>query len=348
MVGVDLVIDVYASQRHYLDHLAPIWRGLPDELRGDVLFERGSLSDHPLVVEANGRKRKGRQVLGAKRVLTAGIGDATNARRWGAGVALVEHGAGQTYLTPGEKAHPSYPGGEKRGSIGLFLCTNEAVAQANERLYGPRSAVIGSPRLSDLREARAAQRLTEPGERPVLALVWHWDCRVAPESFWAFPEFVPCLPDLVASWPGKVIGHAHPRVWDRAEIAYRGVGIEPVRDFVDVVRRADVVSFDSTSAGFEAAALGIPVVLVDSARWRRDVEHGLRFWRWADIGPRMRPFSGYPRKTAETWATLGEQVVVNDVWQEDRAAMTRVVYPHEGTEVERAVEALRVWVGSPS
>jgi len=343
------VIDVYGSQRQYLDHLAPIWRGLPEELRGDVLYERQGLSEHPLVLEAQGRRRRGgAQIWKAKRVLTAGIGDAQNARRWGAGVALVEHGSGQTYITPGEKAHPSYPGGAKRNGIGLFLCTNEAVARANEALYGPRSVVIGSPRLSDLREARASQRLTEPGSRPVLALCWHWDCRVAPESFWALPEFVSSLVDLVSTWAGKIIGHAHPRVWDRAETLYRSAGIEPVREFEEVVRRADVVSFDSTSVGFEAAALGIPVVVVDSTRWRRDVEHGLRFWRWADIGPRISPFPGYPKRTAEVWATAALAAHEDpDLDAQARAAMTAEVYPHEGTEVERAVEALRVWVGSP-
>ena len=342
------MIDFYFSQRHYGDHLLPIWRGLPDELRGDVLFERPNLSEHPLVREANGRKRKGRQVLGGKRVVTAGIADAQNARRWGAGVCLVEHGAGQTYRTPaGELPHPSYSGGSKRSGIGLFLCTNEKVARANEGLYGPRSVVVGSPRLSDLREARAAQRLTEPQDRPVLALCWHWDCRVAPESFWALPEFAPALFDLVASWPGKIIGHGHPRVWNRLDVIYRSAGIEPVRDFVEVVRRADVVSFDSTSVGFEAAALGIPVVLCDSARWRRNVEHGLRFWRWADIGPRLVSDLAYPKATAERWATAALSVLDDlDVWGEARREMTAEVYPCAGSEVERSVEALTRWVGA--
>jgi hypothetical protein len=354
MVGVGpLVIDVYASQPHYLDHLAPIWRGLPEELRGDVLFERAPLGDHPLVVEANGRRRRGgrgarARVEGAKRVLTAGIGDAHAAARWGAGVALVEHGSGQSYETPGEKPHPSYAGGAKRGRIGLFLCTNEEVARRNEALYGPRSVVVGSPRLSDLRKIRGSQRLSEPPSRPVLALVWHWECRVSPESFSAFSEFAPSLVDLVTIWPGKILGHAHPRLWDRVETVYRSVGIEPVRDFSEVVRRADVVSFDNSSAGFEAAALGIPVVVLDSARWRPEVEHGLRFWRWADIGPRIRA-GGTPRDLALSWAGAGIRVLDDlDVWRDVRREMAAEVYPYAGSEVERSVEALRVWVGSPS
>lgn len=339
------MIDVYGSARQYLDHLAPIWLALPDEVRGDVLFERRDLASHPLVVEANGVRRKdsirGARIPRAKRVLVASHRDFTSARRMGWGVALLEHGAGQSY-SDGD-SHPSYPGGSKREGIGLFLCTNDDVARRNEALYGSRSVVVGSPRLSKLRKLRAAPRRQD---RPTLALTFHWDCRVSIESFWALPFYEKALVDLALSWPGKVIGHAHPRVFAHVSSIYRSAGIEAVETFEEVVRRADVLSFDNTSAGFEAAALGIPVVVLDSPQYRTDVDHGLRFWRWADIGPRVtgKEATTYPASLGKLWSERADESFFDSPrFVAARGEMTREVFPDVPVEV--AVNALREWAG---
>jgi UDP-N-acetylglucosamine:LPS N-acetylglucosamine transferase len=67
------------------------------------------------------------------------------------------------------------------------------------------------------------------------------------------------------------------RLW--AELSVRFVP-----DFNDVVAQADVYITDNSSTLFEAAACGIPVVVLNGAKYRPTVRHGLRFWHYADIG----------------------------------------------------------------
>lgn len=334
----DVRVDVYASQWHYLDHLDPIWRGLPEPVRGAVLVTAPGLRRHPLAVDADGTVPGSARI---SRVLVAGAPDMETASRQRWGCALVEHGAGQGYSDSPD--HPSYPGGVNRGQVGLFLCTNRSVARRNDTAYPGRSEVVGSPRLDVLAGIRAGRDSLGQAGRPTLALTWHFPCRASKEAFWAFPEYQRALVDLVALWPGRVIGTSHPKAWRHVEVAYRQAGIEFVPRWEDVVARADVVSFDNSSVGFEAAALGIPVMLVDSQRWRLDVDHGLRFWTLANIGPRLRSF-GPPREVAIDWVDAAKSALDLDRWATARRAVD-ALYPYRGEATERAVSALCRWVG---
>jgi UDP-N-acetylglucosamine:LPS N-acetylglucosamine transferase len=65
---------------------------------------------------------------------------------------------------------------------------------------------------------------------------------------------------------------------------YRAAGIEFVRDFDEVCRRADVYVCDNSSTLFEFASTGRPVVVMNDVSWRRNVHHGLRFWDAAHVG----------------------------------------------------------------
>ena len=246
----------------------------------------------------------------------------------------------------GGKPSSSGPGGPQRTTVGLFLCTNEAVAAANAAAYGAhRCVVVGSPRLEDLALARS---LHVPSEPPVLALTWHWACRVAPpwsETLLFAAENALSL--LAERWRGPIIGTSHPRIWLAARNRYEAAGIEPVQSWPEVIRRADVLSFDNTSAGFEAAALGIPVVLLESPLWDRGTRHGLRFWEWAGIGSSVRT-DGSSEDLAARWVDgVVEALTHRDRYAPVAAAMTEEVYPHREDSTERAVAALLRWVGSP-
>jgi glycosyltransferase involved in cell wall biosynthesis len=136
--------------------------------------------------------------------------------------------------------------------------------------------VVGSPRLDDL-PARQA------GPSPVVALAWHWDLHLVPETLSALAWYRPALEGLARRF--DVIGTGHPRRQDLAAL-YARLGIAFV-SFEEVCRRADVLAFDNTSAGFEFAATGRPVVVLDAPWYRREVRHGLRFWEAADVGVRI-------------------------------------------------------------
>ncbi len=82
----------------------------------------------------------------------------------------------------------------------------------------------------------------------------------------------------------RVIGHAHPREMFKIGRCYQRLNIEVVPSFGEILRRADVYACDNSSSLFEFAATGRPVVVLNQPAYRRNVEHGLRFWAAAEIG----------------------------------------------------------------
>lgn len=185
---------------------------------------------------------------------------------------FVEHGAGQTY----SDSNPGYAGGDHRENVRLFLCPNETVAARNQARYpDARVAVVGCPKL----DAWAGRR---PAGTEV-AVAFHWPCAVAPEAGSAWDHYYGALRGLSARF-GRVLGHGHPRWIDALTGPYTAALVTPVRDFEEVLERASVLAVDNSSVGWEAMALGIPVVWLNAPAYRRDVEHGLRFWEWADSG----------------------------------------------------------------
>lgn len=75
----------------------------------------------------------------------------------------------------------------------------------------------------------------------------------------------------------KVIGHGHPRD-DHAKKRWESMGVEWVATDDEVFRRASLLIADNTSLMYEFASLGRPVLALNAPWYRRDVEHGLRFW----------------------------------------------------------------------
>jgi hypothetical protein len=278
------VIDAIAAEPQFVDHLAPVWHALPSDVRG-TFFVDAPLSaraaargiDAMLLDAESVRRREAppaaRSPRGAK-ALVASIGDTKIARRLGYGdFARLEHGAGQTYV--GNRTG-SYAGGPDNQDASLVLVPNEYAADHWRRAYpAARVEVVGCPKVATLPER-------EPGPLTV-AVTFHWDCSIAPETQPA-REFIATLPALAARF--RVIGHAHPKGdWPRQMgRVYARFGIPFVRDFEDVCRQADVLVFDNSSVGFEFAALGRPVVVLNARTYRRKVSHGGRFWDWASVG----------------------------------------------------------------
>jgi hypothetical protein len=274
-------VDFIAGERHFLEHLAPIIRAIPDEHRGTVYvtapvvefatelgLEPTIIGDVPL--------RRGPPTV------VAAVGDLRRAGN--RPVVLCQHGAGQSYSS----RHSSYAGGRGYAGVRLFLDPNLDASQRNRRYY-PRArfAVIGSPRLDAWLERPAKPA----GDRPVVALSFHWRCAVAPEAGTAFDDMGR---DLIAELAlfAKVtgveaLGHGHPRILDELRPHYDAAGIEVVDTFDEVLERADVYVVDNSSTLFEFAATGRPVVVINAPQYRRTINHGLRFWTAATIGPNV-------------------------------------------------------------
>jgi hypothetical protein len=183
----------------------------------------------------------------------------------------LEHGVGQTYGIQNQ----AYPGGAKRGAVDLFLCPSQRVADKE----GSRAIVVGAPKLDRYTMESCRQW---PHDPPVIGMTWHWDASgISPEAGTAWWEYHLELHDLAKEW--TILGHAHPRIEQNTTQHYTRAGIEATLDFAEVIRRADVLVCDNSSAIPEfAAATGRPIVFVNAKEYRRDVEHGQRFWDWPE------------------------------------------------------------------
>lgn len=261
-------IDFHASQPHYVDHLLPVWNALPEWTRGEFFTD-----GFPGPVAEPSRFMEGEcLVAGASRDLNG-----VNYRRR----VLVEHGIGQSYSDNPE--HPAYSGGRTRDQLSLVLAPNHRTANRH-----PEGVAVGSPKLDPWHAGKRGVSVRR--ERPVVACSFHWSCPVSPESGSAFLHFSSVLEKL-RNGPWDLIGHAHPRdeASDGGRVRHRwqelGVRFEP--NFATILDDADIYICDNSSTLYEFASTGRPVVVLNDPSWRKDVDHGFRFWEYADVGPQV-------------------------------------------------------------
>lgn len=318
--------DAVASQSAYADHLAPLWRALEPEERGRF-HAWGQTATHC-------RERLGLKTtpgLPAARggwLLCASQGDAR--RRPARRVALLEHGAGQAYDVP----HGAYSGGPGRDNCSLFLCPNEVVAQRNRAAYPDALVeVVGSPRLDALIAKAQGDGSAVP--MPAVALSFHWACGYStevPEAGMALEHFRSALPGLARS--RELVGHGHPRYRGHFAALWRELRIPDVPWFEDLLERAWLYVCDNSSTLYEWAALGRPVVVLNSPAYRRDLEAWPRFWACADVGVQCD-------EPGELPAAIERALEDSPAVAERRRQVVEEVFPLRGGSAARAVHALR-------
>lgn len=325
------MLDAYASQPHYAAHMRPVWEALPAEVRG-VWHRRPPRDEGPPI-------------------LVAGAIDVRQVRR--RQVVYLEHGAGQSYDGDPRVRDQGvgYSGGPGLDRAVLFLCPSEQVAERWRRRYpATPAAVVGCPRLDRWHAAGASGALsTGPapgGAGPVVAVTFHWPCGLCPETRWAFPWYrrhLAGLVDDVRAAGGEVIGHAHPKAYAHLVSTWCGLGVRPIPDLDVVLERADLFIGDNTSALPEAAAAGIPLVWMSAPWYRRDVEHGGRFWTW----PQGQVRVGNGDELIERWH---EALLDPPHVRAAREAMVGTIYAHrDGSAAARAAAAIiKVLCNAPS
>lgn len=244
-------VDGFASESHYAAHVRPVFEALTD---------RGSFWDkHP---------------HGDGPVIVAGYRDLLAVAN--RPVVFMEHGAGQTY----GKGHSSFAGGRNHESVVLFLCPAErVVAKWREAYPHTRAVAVGCPKLDPWHSGKFKPHGS------AVAISFHWESQTCPETRSAFPFYEAVLPALPKAF-GEVLGHAHPRMFDRVAPVYERAGIEPVRNFDEVLDRAGVYICDNSSTIYEFASTDRPVVVLNAPWYRRTANHGLRFWEMSDVGLR--------------------------------------------------------------
>lgn len=307
------MIDFLASQPHYREHLSAVRAALPAEARGEFLPPSLEGPDNP--------------------VLVASYGDLKRAASRRSRVALMEHGAGQSYGGRHTAQHGSYAGGRNRDAASLFLHPGPHPANRDRTAYpAARVEVVGSPHLDTLPRKTAKGR--------VVAFSFHFNGPLCAETKNAYAAFFPALASLATKY--ELLGHAHPMLWGKGRpghtIAdrYRAHGIEPVESFREVCERADVYICDNSSTLFAFAATGRPVVVLNPPWYDRRVNHGLRFWEAASVGVNCDDPADLGDCIERAFEDAPEQ-------QEDREEALQLVYAYREGAARRAADVLMDW-----
>ena len=303
-------VDILSTERHYDDHLRPIWDALPESAKGNW-FQHAAPS-----------KPTGNITL------VCSYGNLLRMRDRGP-VVFMEHGIGYSYVNgAGERFHPSYAGSSKRDGVILFLNNHELTQDLNRKAHpNVPGVVIGTPKMDAW-----AGRMWENPTNPIAAYSTHWDCRhVVPETRSAHKEFRWALrPD---QWSDRFTwnGHAHPRAWGLVKTDYKNFYIPVIKDFADVLDQASVYVADTTSTLYEFAYTGKPVVCLNASFYRKDVNHGIRFWDYVP-GIQVDHWKDVPSAVERALDGEGEKL---------RARAVDMVYPvRDGTAAKRAADAL--------
>lgn len=249
---------------HLIEHLEAIHRWLPSDLRGEVMLRQ------PQPNSADVKHWSPDDV-----VMVAGFADvaATRGRR----TIYVEHGAGQSYLGARGQTSSYYHGGEHPDNVIGYIGPRQDVIDS----WGRPGFATGSP-ICDPYE------LFSPATQPTAAITFHWNAapphRVGvPEAGTAYEHFQPHLRRIVDhlnvnGW--RVLGHYHPQ-FKHMSGRWALLGVEEVPDAKRIRTEAHLLIADNTSLMYEMMYLGRDVIALNAPEWRRDVEHGLRFWEWA-------------------------------------------------------------------
>ena len=301
-------IDFLSTEGHYNDHLQPIWNALPEEAKG------------------NWFQRVRPQVPTGNITLVCSVGNLRMLR--GQPAVYMEHGSGYSYVNAaGERFHPSYAGSPARDGVILFLNNHELTHDLNKRAHPDVPGVIvGTPKM----DAWSGRKWDTP-ESPTVVYSTHWDCRVVPETRSAHQEFRWALRPEVRDPGFTWNGHAHPRGWDIVRRDYREFAIEPIKSFADVLDQGSVYIADTTSTLYEFAYTGKPIVALNASFYRRDVNHGMRFWDYV------------PGLQANHWKEVNDVVrsALDGEGEDLRRRAVDVVYPiRDGSSARRAADAL--------
>jgi hypothetical protein len=334
-------LDFFARRAHYLDHLAPVWNALPAAWRGTFHiaqelepYARQELQEPQLEIFEGGIPS------GDNPILTAAYGDLNKViRNPDRKIITIEHGVTQGFRTA------SYPNGTigNRDQVDLALLPNEYVAKHFRAARQTRCEVVGTPKMDpwfyppffDPDRSLYAQFYKFSSEhKPLIAIAFHWGSRNEdpPESGSAWEYYRAELPKLAKHY--NLLGHSHPLATSEHREVFERAGIDWVGDFREVLRRADVYVNDLSSTMYEFLLTGRPVVVLNAPWFRRDVQWGIRFWDYSDVGITVESPGELFGAIDQTLREYGA------ICAEARRRAVADLYPYAGHSASRAAQVL--------
>lgn len=307
-------VDFFAREKHHIEHAKAIYNKLPEDIKGQFIDNVSEMNLSP-----------------NKIVACFCYGDLKLVAAAGKKAIYGDHGVGMWYNVE----HPSYAGSVAgRENVVLRLSPNSMHAEKERSVMSCPVEVIGVPKMDKYHSLRGRMRRVK---RPsTIAISFHWDCRVCPETRSAFRYYIRTLKHLGLDY--KVMGHAHPRIFKSLEGIYRNSGVKPVEEFDDVMRKADVYICDNSSTIFEFAYTGKPVILLNMPAYRKDVEHegNPRFWKYANIGLQV----DHPEDLLPAIRLSLENYRKNGTPEFQEEVSEKMFYKLDGKSSDRAAEVI--------
>jgi hypothetical protein len=348
------MFDFLASERQYLEHLLPIYQELQDVDKGDFHINTPDLCAH---AHKQGVKKIRYFEIGK---LSAAIDPNPNVPAVVSSIAdaqmvksasphkpviLCEHGCGQTY----DINNSAYAGGPNRDFISMFLVPGR-IPYAKQKLNYPNIPcyIIGCPKMDRYKDYVKPEKVLT-SDNVVIGVSFHWDSKACNETSSAFNYFWNNVKKAVDAMPNaKFLGHCHPRLtsqirlpWEQLRTTYPNVKF--VGDFHSILDAADLYICDNSSTIYEFVSLDKGVILLNSPRYSRSANHGMRFWDKADVGVNCEHTDDLHEKILE--AIEAEN---NHTFYERRALYTEEIYtvPH-GSAAKEAVSRLLAFIPAP-
>lgn len=336
-------VDFFARRSNYVDHMAPVWFALDEDIRGSfyvpALIQEYAIAKGLDVVPLKppGINNKLDVAPGGDGPLvTCGYNDLQRAlhKKPRRPMIFMQHGIGLTFQ------NNAYAGGAgMQRDVSLFLDPNEHTRALIAKTFPHKpGAVIGTPKMDKFSGQRSAISGQHEG-KAVVCISFHWDgSRIAPEAGNAFDHYRSVLPELARCEQFTLIAHGHPRNLGALAHFYEQCGIETVWDFDEVMQRADLYVNDCSSTLYEFCVTGKPVIILNAPQFRRNVHTGIRFWKYTDVGPQVNE----PKELA---SVISEQLaVISDQWAAARGKAVADLYPYLGESANRAAEVIQDFV----